>query len=137
MNTQSQKLLTNIIDYAETGEPITFHFIRTWREYSTIRKSARRTKLLVKSLQASHNKVFKRYCKSIPDRKTSFTQLLVCNTLKSTAAFYLAEYRILQDMIEEFESYLLAGNLLDAILLGYRSENKLWDHRSLSTWNSH
>ena len=131
MDTQEQDVVIALIERAQAGEHLPFKLITNISEYFVNRTSRRAIKSVIKSLIKSRDRVFKRYCKQVANGEGDFEQLLVCNALQDTAEFYKAEIRIITDMIDEYDEYLLTSinNLIGAILFEERPENKLWDHR--------
>lgn len=129
--TQEQEIAKLLIERASSGEHVPFKLIQTIQECFRTRTSRRAVKRVVKSLQASQDRLFKQYCKSIPSGKADVNTLLVCGVLKKTLGFYVEEYQILTDMIDEYDEYLLTdvNNLIGSILFEERPANKQWDHR--------
>lgn len=128
MDTQKE-LLSVLLDRADKGKHLDFKFIKTWREYWTVRSSLRSVEIVVKNLTKSYNSTFKKYCKAIPAGEAQFIKLIACSTLRSAITFYEEEYNILFDMLEEFETYAARGKFLDPLLFGQRPDQDLWDHR--------
>jgi hypothetical protein len=131
MDTHLKKIISDLVDYSETGEHSTFCFIRNWPDYISLRKRRRTLKSVIKILQTAIDSTFKNYCKAIPDGSAQFIKLLACNVLQSALEFYQEEYRTQTDMIDEYEMYLFKGNLLKSFLYEQRPESELWDHRGL------
>jgi hypothetical protein len=129
LNTPSQKLLNEILDYAEAGEHLALSFIKSRPEYISLRKGRKVVKAIIRSLTTSANKLFRDYCKEVSAGKTQLNKLLMFNTLECAIIFYKQELQTLDDMLDEYEAYLMSGNFLDFIFNDQRSENKLWDHR--------
>lgn len=125
----AQKITNDLIKYAESGKHVNFRLLRTWQEYFAIRRRRRAIGIIIKSLTTSRRKLLDRYCKDIPGQKTDFIKLLAYKALGDTLDFYIEEHRILSDMIDEYDFYILDGNFGDFILYGGRPNNKLWDHR--------
>lgn len=131
LNTQSQQLLHEIINYAESGDHRSFTFINNRSEYVTLRKGNRVLKLIIKSLRSSVTKLLKDYCKEVANGDPQFTRLLMVNTLEKAIAFYEQEFSTLSNMLEEYEEYLMSGNFSDFVFNDRRPEDKLWDHRGV------
>jgi hypothetical protein len=129
LDEQTQTILTNIINHADAGQHVPFRFLKTWREYRTMKGSKKVTKMIIKNLQYTDNLLFTRYCKDNPEHTADFTKLLICRTLRSTLDFYKTELETISDMVDEYECYLLSGNFLDFVLYGTRPDHKLKDYR--------
>lgn len=131
MDTQEQEVVIALIERAQAGEHLPFKLITNISEYFINRTSKRAIKSVIKSLTKSRDRVFKRYCRQVAVGEGDFEQLLICNALQDAAEFYKTEIRIITDMIDEYDEYLLTNinNLIGAILFEERPENKLWDHR--------
>jgi hypothetical protein len=132
LETQAKEIIRLLIERAESGEHVPFKLIQTMREYFTVRTSRRAIKSVIKTLQLNDKRIFKQYCKSTPTGNADVTKLLICNALQDAAEFYKEELKILTDMIDEYDEYLLTNinNLIGAVLFEERPVNKLWDHRS-------
>ena len=127
---KTHELLNSLLEHVESGEHIKFQFIRTWREYLELRANKRVLHSVIKSLLASKSRTFKHYCKDIESGNQQFNKLLACNALSSAATFYSEDLSILIDMLDEYETYLISGNIADIFLLDTRPDSELWDHRS-------
>lgn len=131
MNKESKQLISELLTYAETGEHCSFGFIQNWPDYAALKKSRRTLRSVIKILESSHRNTFNNYCRSVPCGSASFIKLLACNAVKNALAFYKQEYQTQTDMIDEYEMYLLHGNLLKSFLYEQRPDYKLWDHRGI------
>lgn len=131
LSTQTKHLLIELIEHAEKDEHVSFKFIRTWQDYLTLRTSRKVIKSIIKSLMTAQKNLFRRYCKDISAGHPEFNRLLACDTLKSTISFYREEHMTIVNMLDEYETYLLSGNLSDVFLLEQRPEDKLWDYRGI------
>lgn len=131
MNKESKQLISELLTYAETGEHSSFAYIRNWPDYIALKKSRRTLRSVIKILESSHRNTFNNYCKLIPCGSALFIKLLACNAVKDALAFYRQEYQTQTDMIDEYEMYLLHGNLLKSFLYEQRPDHELWDHRGI------
>ena len=131
MDTDIKELLVTLIDQAGTSKNIEFRYIRSWKEYREVRKAFKYKKAVTKFLQASAKTIFKKYCKEVTEQHGQFNKLLVYRSLTSAAEFYNNDIKVLADMLDEYETYLITGNFLDFITGNQRPFNKFWDHRSL------
>ena len=131
MDIDIKELLVNLIDQAETSKNIEFRYIRAWNEYREVCKAYKYKKAVTKLLLASADTIFKKYCKEVSKQHGQFNKLLGYRSLASAAEFYSKDTKVIADMIDEYETYLLAGNFLDFILGTQRSLDKMWDHRSI------
>ena len=127
----NEDLRSELIYTAEQGKHRQFQFLRSWLEYSNAKRIYRVEKLLVGSMRQSANKLFKKYCRDITTGTTEIIRLLGYCTMLNVVKFYEEELKTLNDMIVEYECYLVNGNLFDFILGSQRPEDKLWDHRRL------
>ena len=127
--TTNEDLMSELIYNAESGKHRQFQFLRSWREYSRARKIKRTHVLLVSSISASADNLFKKYCNDIRNGVTDPVKLIAYCTTVKILRFYEEELKTLEDMIVEYECYLANGNWLDFILGNLRPAEKLWDHR--------
>jgi hypothetical protein len=119
--TEAQQLLSEILDYAKEGKSIEFHFITSWSEFSFIRKSHKATRLVIKTLKASANKLFKTYCKEVPSGAADFNRLLAFAQLQEVIIFYEKELVTMKRMIDEYDEYLGQGHFWYSLLGGERN----------------
>jgi hypothetical protein len=126
----TSELLAEIISRAESGEHSKFNYITSWRVYKTKTLSRKATQLLIHSLDRSANTLFKRYCKAVKGGNGNVMDLLVRNALLRTKKFYEKELAILEDMISEYNAFLIDGNLISQLLLSeIRPISECWDRR--------
>ena len=124
-------LMSDLVYNAESGNHRQFQYLRNYKEYFRARQVKRALAILVSSIKQSLNRQFSNYCKSVVTGKTDVLKLLAYSTSANILKFYEEELKTINDMIIEYECYLVNGNLFDFILGSYRSDDKLWDHRSL------
>lgn len=130
MNKQLTDLFLDIINYAEAGIHTSFSFITTIGEFFQIRKSLKAVECTISCLEASMRRIFKSYCREVEKQQGDLKKLFVYNTLRNTNVFYLKEYEILLDMLDEYKTYIAAGNFLsDVILLRERLPENFRDYR--------
>lgn len=125
----NKDLTAELVYNTERGQHRQFQYLRNYREYSRARRLKRALVLLVSSIKQSLNRQFKNYCKVVTTGETDVIKLLAYCTTVKVLDFYEEELRIVNDMIIEYEYYLVNGNLLDFVLGCQRPEDKLWDHR--------
>lgn len=126
-----EDLTLELISKAETGRHRPFYFLRTGQEYLEARKMRRAHILLVASIKKSADKLFTKYCKSVTTGEADVLKLLAYGTIMKVLRFYEEELRIISDMVEEYEFYIVSGNWWDILFDMPRPMDKLWDHRSL------
>ena len=124
-----QNILSELAAFMEAGEHTKFQLLQSWQEYLFTRNVKRAIKTLIKSLGAAANKQLKSYCKDIASGNSDFNRLLAYKYLNNILSFYLEELKITENMLDEYEAYLAAGNWLDFIWSTKRPQSKLWDHR--------
>jgi hypothetical protein len=124
-----QNILSELLSFTEAGEHTKFQLLQSWREYLFTRKVRYSLKILTNSLQASADKLFKSYCSGVAAGASDVHELLAYSQVIKIYRFYLEELKIIDDMLNEYESYLIAGNWLDFIFNTQRPVDKLWDHR--------
>lgn len=116
-NLDNKKFLADLIDRAQSSEHTKFEYIRDRREYRSRKLNQRALKLLIAGLERSAESLFKKYCKSVERGTADVANLLARNVLLRTKGFYEMELAIVEDMIGEFDAYLLyGGNLLNIFL---------------------
>lgn len=130
-NIDTQKVLTDVIKRAESGEHTKIEWIRDYKTYRRCKLSLRAVKILISSLEYSAASLLNSYCKEITKGITNFNKLLIRKSLLQTITFYKQEFDILQDMIYEYDAYLMDGNYLMALLGEIRPISELWDRRDM------
>ena len=126
----AQEILDQIITRAEKDDHTVFELLRNGPEYVIMRDKRKGTKFIIKTLQSNIKRLFKKYCEAIPQQDADITLLIVCSTLRTVCDFYIKDLEIINDMLDEYETYLLSGNFLDFVFFWERPEDKLYDHRS-------
>lgn len=130
-NPDDQKIFMDIIKRAESEEHTQFEYIRNWQEYAARKTNQRALRLLVKSLNTSINKLLKKYCKAVRLGNADVTTLLVVNKLTQTKSYYDTELAAIDDMVCEYDAYLMDGKLLFAAFGEIRSDSDCWDRRGM------
>lgn len=129
VTTEFQEMILKIIEHAETAKLSEFQLITTWVEYRNYKGKRKAFKLLVKGLHKSSDRLFKKYCNAVTAGVSDFTTLLAYQRLIATKEFYEKEIETLTDMIDEYETYLFAGDLFWAFIGFRRREEDMLDFR--------
>ena len=128
-NTASQSLITELLAFVEAGEHTQFQFLRNLQDYVFTCNVKHTIRVLIKNIQSSADKLFATYCKEIRHGSADFDKLLVYQSLVRIIAFYGDELLIMNDMIDEYETYLMSGNIINALLQEQRPFSELYDFR--------
>ena len=80
-DSETRQLLLSIINQAQEGKSLKFHFIRSWQEFKFRWCQAKSTKLVIKTLKASAKGLFKEYCKDVIAGISDITKLLAYQQL--------------------------------------------------------
>ena len=113
-------LIQDIINKALEGKEHPFRSIRYWSEYRYYRRWTGATKLIIRTLQASSNKLFKEYCRDVIAGISDITKILAYEQLLDITAFYKKDLDTVQAMLLEYEDYLGEGNFWYSFLGGRR-----------------
>ena len=124
-----QELLNEILEYAESNDPVTFKLIQTEKEYFSLRSYRRTVKLIINSLRSGNKKLLKGYCKEVEQGTASIQKLLAYRKIVNIINVYNRDLVTINDMLDEYETYLISGNLADLLLGETRPDDKLYDHR--------
>ena len=120
-----------LFEAAEAQQHRQFQFLRTWGEYSRARKVRKLLRLTVNSIDKTADRLFNKYCKTIKAGRSDFNLLLAYQATDKILWYWVEEFRIVVDMIEEYEAYLACGNFWKSFLFNdCRAYDELWDHRS-------
>lgn len=129
-NTELQNMLLKIIDHAQTAKLSKFCLITNWKEYRMYKGKYKAFKLLLRGLNKSSDRLFKRYCRGVTVGLSNFNTLLAYQRLCTTKAFYEKELATIADMLDEYETYLFSGaNLLWSYLGFQRLDVDMRDFR--------
>lgn len=128
-NTETQQLLTTIIDYAKTAKLSEFRFIRNWSDYKFYKDQQSFLKPLVRGLYKTSDQLFKKYCKGVTIGEGNINQLLAYQQLQQITKFYQQELNTYTDMLDEYTSYLMKGHLMSAFLGEPRANADMHDFR--------
>lgn len=127
-----QQTMAEIIERANAGKHMPFEYIRNWTDYRRRKVSRHALKLLIESLTYNTNSMLDQHCKAVINGCSDISQLLVRNVLLQTIKFYENELAMIEDMINEYEAYLMDGNMLDSWLFNeYRPLSECWDRRGM------
>lgn len=103
---ETDLLIKDILHKALNGESQPFKYILSWKEFRYYLGWIRSTKLLIKALRASANKLFKKYCKTVIAGISDVTVLLAYQQLLDVIVFYENEIKTVQSMLDEYDEYL-------------------------------
>lgn len=118
--TEAQQLLLKIIEYAQQNRAIEFHLITSWNDFKICRRNARATKLIIRALKASADSLFNTYLDTVKAGTQNINRLLAYSKLQSVLAFYEKDLTILQQMLDEYDTYLGQGHFWYSFLGGER-----------------
>lgn len=124
-----QELLNEILEYAESNDPVTFRLLRTEKEYFRLRAYRRTVKLVIKSLRTGNRKLLIGYYKEVTRGTASVQKLLAYHKINNIIEIYVKDLSTINSMLDEYETYLISGNLADLFLGDTRPDDKLYDHR--------
>ena len=124
-----QKIISDLAAFADSGKHTKFKLLQTWQEYSHYRKVRNSTKVLIRFLQDIMDVQIKSYCKDVESGNSDVLKFLAYGYLAEILDCYEVELKVVQDMLDEYECYLLAGNWLDFVFNSQRPFEKLYDHR--------
>lgn len=128
-NTDIQQMLVAIMEHADTKPNVEFKFLTSWSEYKHFRGKRRYLKLLTSMLERCSERMFKKYCKAVASGDASVNTLIAYNQLQWVLCYYEEDLRIINDIIWEYEAYLLEGNYLSAFLGEPRADVDMRDFR--------
>lgn len=128
-NNETQELIMTIIEYAKTAKPSEFRFIRNWQDYKFCKSKVSSFKLLIRGLNKTSDRLFKKYYKGTCYGEGNFTQLLAYQQLQTVIRFYERELVTYLDIVYEYEAYLMEGHYLYAFLGEIREDSDLHDFR--------
>lgn len=99
-------LIYEILNKALEGDTLPFNLITCWNEFLYYLRWSRSTKIVIKTLKTSANKLFKEYCKDVIAGISDITKLLAHTQLLEVIAFYENDLRTVQKMLDEYDDYL-------------------------------
>lgn len=117
-NTDTQQIIADILAHA-TDDPLEFAFIKTWDELVYRKQQYAATKLIIKALSTSAEKLFSRYCRELSSHP-DISMLLAYKQLVKVKAFYEADLETILLMILEYKQYLGQGHFLYSFFGGVR-----------------
>jgi hypothetical protein len=118
--TDAQELLLEILTTAEEGKSIEFRLITSWYSFINYWRDYKATKLIIRMLKESADKLFKSYCREVPTGSADFTQLLAYSQLQEVITFYERDLSTIRRMLDEYDDYLGNGHFWYSFLGGER-----------------
>ena len=128
-DTGLQQFILELLEYAQTAKLSEFRLITKWEDYKFYRGKYKSYKLLLTGLTKSSDRLFKKYYKGVAEGNSNFNTLLAYQRFVKAIAFYTKELSIVKDMLDEYESYLVAGKFFEAFLGYVRSAEDMKDFR--------
>ncbi len=99
-------LIYEILNKALEGDALPFKLITCWNEFLYYLRWSRSTKIVIKTLKTSANKLFKEYCQDVIAGISDITKLLAYKQLLDVTAFYENDLATVQKMLDEYDDYL-------------------------------
>lgn len=103
---ETSLLIYEILNKALEGDALPFKLITCWNEFLYYLRWSRSTKIVIKTLKTSANKLFKEYCKDVIAGISDITKLLAYKQLLEITAFYENDLATVQKMLDEYDDYL-------------------------------
>jgi hypothetical protein len=122
-------ILVQLIEHAQAEEYSTFKYIRNWSDYRFTKRNQKALLSTVDALQTSCDRTFNSYCREVRTGTADVTKLIAYTVLRSALKFYEKELSVFNNMVYEYEAYLLEGNYLHAFFGAERTDDELWDFR--------
>ncbi len=120
MDTETTQLISDIMAKAQEGKAHPFRHIVYWSEFRYYKRWIISTKLIIKTLKASANSLFKEYCKDVIAGISDIMKLLAYSELLDIIAFYENDLKTVQQMLDDYNNYLGEGNFWYSLLGGRR-----------------
>jgi hypothetical protein len=121
---EAKQLILDIINKPQEGKSLEFQPISYWSEFRYYSRLYRSTRLVIKTLKASANRLFKEYCKEVVAGTASVNKLLAYSQLLDIIAFYEADLSTIKRMLDDYDEYLGQGHFWYSFLGGQRD---LWN----------
>ena len=128
MDNQEQAIL-DLIEYAQAGNHLDFKLITSWTEYWKARKLRKDLRSLIKRLRASMNRLFKDYCKRVVKGTANVNDVVAYVTFNELVLFETEELKIVEDILDEYETYLSKNNFIISLLGFERPYSDQYDFR--------
>ena len=126
---QQEQVILDMIEYALAGNHSDFKLITFWFEYWNTRKKRKELRKLIKCLKTSMRRLFKTHCKKIAKGTANINDLVAYTMLDNLLLFELKELEIIEDMLDEYETYLSKSSFIVALLGFERSYSDRYDFR--------
>jgi hypothetical protein len=116
MEPTDEQIVLDIIERAQNCKFTEVHFIKSLDEFFKYYQYNKSTGIVIKLLKKSSGKLFKVYCKEILKGTADVEQLLAYAQLDEITKFYITDFNRIQQVIEEYKTYLCQGNFIRALL---------------------
>lgn len=126
---QQEQAILDMIEYVLAGNHSDFRLITFWSEYWKMRKRRKDLCKLIKCLKTSMRRLFKTYCKKIIKGTANINDLAAYAMLDKFLLFELKELEIVEDMLDEYETYLSKSSFIVALLGFERPYSEQYDFR--------
>jgi hypothetical protein len=113
---QNDLIATEVVERARTKNYTEVRPIRSMDELIGYYLYIKSTKVVIKVLNKSSNKLFKTYCEEILTGAADVDVLLAYTQLMEIKDFYIEDLARLQQVVNEYKTYLCQGNFIRALL---------------------
>lgn len=129
MDNQEQQAILDLIEYAQAGNHMDFKLITFWTEYWKVRKLRRDLRGLIRCLKTSMKRLLKAHCKRVIKGIANVNDLVAYIMLEDLVLFEIEELRIVEDMLDEYKTYLSKSSFMVALLGFERAYSDRYDFR--------
>lgn len=119
---ETKELILNLIERAKAGNHTKFEQLHFFSEYLTAYSIYNATNKIINILKYSANNLFQKYCRAVTKHQADVNLILAYKQLQCAVNYYIEELKIINEAIIDYESYLLKGNFIKAILFGEERE---------------
>ncbi len=128
---EQEQLFKELVTKAlENRDPANFEYIKNISEFFAVRKCYKALKKVIKVFNSIADSLYKNYCQLVSVGEQDFNLLFVYTQYKMCVDFYTRELEVAEDMLDEYDTYVGKGHMLDQLVFfKIRECWELWDHR--------
>jgi len=127
----SKKMFEELVDRALEGRHSDFEFIRSYEMLKVARLYRKGTKRVSKAFESLLDGLLREYASAIAEGDQRLEALMSAVQFGKCRDYYRKESEIADDMIKEYNAYVMSGHMLSAMLGGCRPDEECVDYRKL------
>ena len=112
----AQEIINELIRQAKDNQHLEFYKLDNLFDYFYYLDQRRALRVTLRVLRNCLNFLFSDYCREVANGTGDFNKLLAYKEFEYIIEYYQQEFNTVNDMLDEYENYMILGGFLPALL---------------------